>query len=99
VQGAFALTTCSLFFTLGGSFALIPPAVQRIFGPESGTVIYGLIYSAFAFASVVGGILTKILVNAVGWETVFRTMAVMSLLATGIVTLVKPIEGFAGSVV
>jgi predicted MFS family arabinose efflux permease len=95
----FALTTCSLFFTLGGSFALIPPAVQRIFGSEAGTVIYGLIYSAFAIASVVGGILTKILVRSLGWEKVFQTMAAMSLFATGMVTLVKPIEGFANSVV
>lgn len=98
-QGLFALNTCSLFFTLGGTFALFPPAVQRMFGPDAGAVIYGLLYSAFAVASVFGGVLTKRLTHTLGWEGVFQTMAAMSLLATGLATMVKPIEGFAGSVV
>jgi len=37
-QANFALNTCMLFFTLAGNFALFPPAVQRIFGPEQGIV-------------------------------------------------------------
>jgi predicted MFS family arabinose efflux permease len=99
VQTLFAVNTCSLFFTLAGNFALFPPAVQRMFGPEAGTVIYGLLYSAFAFASVFGGVLTKALVRSMGWEQVFQVMAAMSLLATGLVTMLKPIDGFVGSVV
>lgn len=93
------MNTCSLFFTLAGNFALFPPVVQRMFGPQAGTVIYGLVYSAFAFASVVGGVLTKMLVRSLGWERVFQTMAAMSLFATALVTMVKPVREYEGSVV
>jgi hypothetical protein len=48
---------------------------------------------------VFGGILTKALVRSMGWEQVFQVMAAMSLLATGLVTMLKPIDGFVGSVV
>lgn len=99
MQTKFALNTCMLFFTLAGNFALFPPAVQRIFGPEAGTVIYGLIYSAFALASVAGGFLTKMLVVSLGWEKVFQVMAAMSLLATALATLVTPVAEFEKSVV
>ena len=88
-----------LFFTLAGNFALFPPAMQRIFGPEAGTVLYGVIYSAFAMASVIGGIITKMLVKSIGWEKVFQGMAAMSLLATVLANFVKPVKGYEGSVV
>ena len=32
---------------LAGCFALMPPAIQKIFGPKNGALIYGLVYSAF----------------------------------------------------
>lgn len=73
--------------------------MQRIFGTESGAVIYGVLYSAFATASVVGGILTKVLVKKLGWERVFQTMAAMSLVATGLAMQVKPVKGYDASVV
>lgn len=98
-QSLFALNTCMLFFTLAGNFALFPPAVQRMFGPEAGTVIYGLVYSAFALASVMGGFLTKMLVVSLGWEKVFQVMALMSLAATALATFVKPIAEYEHSVV
>ncbi len=52
---AFAANTCMLFFCLAGNLALMPPATQRMFGPQAGTVIYGVLYSAFAIASILGG--------------------------------------------
>lgn len=79
--------------------ALVPSATQRIFGPQAGTVIYGVLYSAFALASVVGGLLTKALVKSKGWTFVFQTMAVMSLVGTGLVTKLFPVKSYPGSVV
>jgi OFA family oxalate/formate antiporter-like MFS transporter len=95
----FGVNTSLLFFTLAGNFALFPPAIQRIFGPRAGATIYGMIYSAFATASVGGGILTKMLVKSLGWELVFQTMAVMSVLATLLSTLLMPLANYSGSVV
>jgi predicted MFS family arabinose efflux permease len=88
-----------LFFTLAGNFALFPPAVQRMFGPRSGTVIYGMVYSAFALASVLGGFATKLMLQTLGWEKVFQVMAGMSLLATAMGGLLMPVAQYPASVV
>lgn len=88
-----------LFFCLAGNLALMPPATQRIFGPKAGTVIYGVIYSAFAIASVVGGMLTKSLAVSVGYSTLFRVMAAMSIVATCLVQFLGPLQSQPASVV
>lgn len=88
-----------IIFCLAGNLALMPPATQRIFGPRAGTVIYGILYSAFALASIVGGILTKTLVQQQGWNTVFHTMSVMSLVATILVSRLQPIKMYEESTV
>ena len=55
LQMPFLVATGLCYFCLAGNFALMPPATQRIFGTKNGASIYGLLYSAFAFASI-GGI-------------------------------------------
>lgn len=96
---AFAANTCMLFFCLAGNLALMPPATQRMFGPKAGAVIYGVIYSAFAIASVVGGMLTKSLAVTMGYGKLFQVMAVMSIIATGLVQFLGPIQTQPASVV
>jgi hypothetical protein len=39
---------------------MMPPAIQRMFGPKNGAMIYGLIYSAFGTASLATIILGKV---------------------------------------
>jgi len=95
---AFACNTCALFFALAGNFALFPPVIYGLFGPKAGTVIYGILYSAFATASVVGGIVTKLMVKSVGWAMVFQTLAFMSIVATVLVTGLSSIASYPGSV-
>jgi len=48
------------FFTLAGNFALAPPAVQRLFGPKKGALIFGVLFSAFGVASVGGNFLSAV---------------------------------------
>eukprot|EP01042_Synura_sphagnicola_P008341 gene8341-10692_t len=55
----FVAITCASFFTLAGNFALVPPAVQRIFGPRNGAQIFGVLFSAFAVAVIGGSFLSK----------------------------------------
>ena len=97
-QLAFAVNTCMLFFALAGNFALFPPVIYGLFGPKAGTVIYGMLYSAFATASVVGGIVTKLMVKSVGWAMVFQTLAFMSIVATVLVSALTSIASYPGSV-
>ena len=87
-----------LFFALAGNFALFPPVIYGLFGPKAGTVIYGMLYSAFATASVVGGIVTKLMVKSVGWAMVFQTLAFMSIVATVLVSALTSIASYPGSV-
>jgi predicted MFS family arabinose efflux permease len=91
------LNTSALFFCLAGNFSLIPSAVQRMFGPKQGPTIFGAMFSAFALASIVGGMLTKGLVKSLGYKTVFYVMAGMSILATLMVSLLKPTQSYPES--
>ena len=93
----FALNTCVLFFCLAGNFALMPPATQKMFGPKNGAVLYGILFSAFAIASVVGGTLTKMLSIQYGWNRVFHLLAGLSLLANLLLTQVRPIPNLTYS--
>jgi len=95
----FALNTFALFFCLAGNLALTPPAVQRMFGPKQGSIVYGAMYSAFAIASVVGGMLTKALVKSFGYRTVFLVMAGMSVFSTVMVSLLQPTPSYPDSTV
>lgn len=95
----FAINTCLIYFCLAGNLALMPPATQRMFGPKAGTVVYGILFSAFAIASVLGGYMTKALVKSFGYGTVFKIMAAMSVLATLLVSKIKPISSFSASTV
>jgi OFA family oxalate/formate antiporter-like MFS transporter len=48
---------------LAGNFALMPPAIQRMFGPKNGALIYGLIYSAFGTASIASMMISKVCIS------------------------------------
>ena len=88
-KSTFMMNTCALFFCLAGNLALMPSAVQRMFGPMQGATIYGFFFSAFAVASICGGFLTKALAAQLGWGGVFRVMAAMSVLASLLNTRLK----------
>ena len=60
LQYLFVAMTCLSFFTLAGNFALAPPAVQRLFGPKKGALIFGVLFSAFGVASVGGNFLSAV---------------------------------------
>jgi predicted MFS family arabinose efflux permease len=80
-----------VFFFLAGNFALMPPAVQRLFGPKQGTLIYGLLFSSFGTASIGGLVVSKILKEKLGWEGTFQIMAGFSLLACAITHFLQPV--------
>lgn len=95
----FSMHTCLLFFCLAGNLALMPSATQRLFGSRAGAVVYGVLYSAFAIASVIGGVMTKYMAVTFGYSLLFRVMAVMSLLATLLVQFLHPIKSHSESLV
>jgi len=93
---AFTANTCALFFCLAGNLALMPAAVQRVFGPHAGAAIYGVLFSSFAVASTVGSTVTKKLAGTIGWPGVFKTLTAMSLVATTVTQGLTPLpEAFS----
>jgi hypothetical protein len=88
-----------VYFLLAGNFALMPPAAQKIFGAKNGAIIYGILYTSFASASVAGILGMKPLIARLGWSSLFRTMAALSLGATVFTTLLKPLKSLPSSTV
>lgn len=98
-KAAFITAFSLVYFLLAGNFALMPPAAQRMFGPKNGSIIYGILYTSFASASIGGIFLMKPLIASLGWTNLFRTMAAMSLGATLVTTLLKPLKSLPSSTV
>ena len=45
---------------MAGTFALMPPAAQKLFGSKNGGTIYGIVYSAFGVAAIGGSYFSKV---------------------------------------
>mmetsp|Transcript_34411 Transcript_34411/g.32803 ORF Transcript_34411/g.32803 Transcript_34411/m.32803 type:complete len:477 (-) Transcript_34411:145-1575(-) len=95
----FLATNCASFFCLAGVFAMMPPAIQRMFGNKNGAMIYGLIYSAFGTASLATIILGKKLIASFGWDGVFKVLTCVSLIATMLTSILAPLVGLPSSTV
>jgi MFS transporter, OFA family, oxalate/formate antiporter len=96
---AYAAATCMCYFFLAGNFALMPPAIQKMFGPKNGALIYGLVYSAFGVASIGGMILGKGLKAQFGLEGVFRALSVMSVFGALLTSRLQPLRSLPSSTV
>lgn len=77
----FSLATLGIFFTLGGTFSMMPSAVSNFFGAINGPAIYGILFSAFAISSVTGMQGGKKFVELIGWEGFFLTFGCLSTIA------------------
>mmetsp|Transcript_27841 Transcript_27841/g.28089 ORF Transcript_27841/g.28089 Transcript_27841/m.28089 type:complete len:483 (+) Transcript_27841:44-1492(+) len=95
----FLVMTCLCFFCLAGNFALVPPAIQRLYGSLNGAKIYSYLFSAFGVASVGGLFLSKALLASFGWEVVFRVLAGISFISAILTTFLTPVKSYAASVV
>lgn len=96
-KGSFLAATSACFFLLAGNFSLMPPAMQRMFGPKNGAAIYGVIYSSFGVSSVGGLMLTKALSSSMGWSGIFKILSGFSVLAAIITMQLKPLDSYPGS--
>jgi OFA family oxalate/formate antiporter-like MFS transporter len=96
---AFTIFTCLCYFFLAGNFALMPPSVQRLFGPKNGSLIYGIVYSAFGAASIGALFMNKHLTESLGFEGVFRILSLFSIVATILASQLVPLKSFKESAI
>jgi OFA family oxalate/formate antiporter-like MFS transporter len=77
---AFAFATTIMLFCMGGNFAMFPPETHRAFG-ANGTLVYGILYTAFASAALTGPIMSKALIAMGGYDLVFIAFGSLPLIS------------------
>merc|ERR1719428_2118233 len=65
---SFSLATCMIFCYQGGAFAMAPTISAAVFGLALGAPVFAYLWSAFAFASILGPWLTRALSSTGGWQ-------------------------------
>ena len=95
----FAIFTCLCYFFLAGNFALMPPSIQKLYGPLNGSLIYGLIYSAFGTASIGSTYMNKLLKATLGYDGVFKVLSLFSIMAAMLTSQLQPLKSFPGSTI
>lgn len=95
----FMAAICSVYFLLAGHFALMPPTMAKLYGSKRGTLLYGILYSAFGAASIGGMFLSKYLKGNFGWAGSFQFLAAMSAVAAGLTQTLTPIPSLPSSTI
>jgi len=74
----YVIWVCLSYWCLGGQFAMAPPLVVKMFGPEYGGLIYSLMFSAFSFSSLAGFLVSNYLIQIIGDDALFYIAAGLS---------------------
>jgi predicted MFS family arabinose efflux permease len=88
------------YFFFGGHFSIFPTVTVRIFGNQTGPKVYALIYTGFAFATIIGVVLSKVIIpawkelGADAYTPIFYALAALTAIAIIILVFFKdtPIE-------
>ncbi|MHA1680705.1 MAG: L-lactate MFS transporter [Promethearchaeota archaeon] len=81
-----------LYFCFGGNFSMFPSATGEYFGTKNLGSNYGLVFTAYGIAGIVGAIAASPMLQAMGGNYLgyFMLFAVLSLVALGISFITKP---------
>lgn len=86
----FTISMLVLFFIWGSMFALFPAIIGDYFGADNATSNYGFLYTAKGVASILAGVVAGWVFQKFGsWNYVFYGSAVLALLASATVLVVK----------
>merc|ERR1719181_1348678 len=91
----FIIATVAMLFGMGGNFAMFPAEAMRSFGPEA-NLVYGFMFSAFAFASVLGPFLSKFLTAHGGLPLVSKVYGGLSAFSCLLAVLMPPNKALYG---
>ena len=78
-RALFTVWCCSIAFLYGGNFCLYPTATMHTFGPSHASANYGVVFTAFGMAGVVGAMLKKPLEASLGFPDLTYLMASLCL--------------------
>jgi len=78
-------------FCFGGNFAMYPSATADFFGTKNVGLNYGLVFTAYGVAGIVGAVVAGFMVQITGsYYTTFIIMAVICFVAAGLSLIIKP---------
>lgn len=88
---SFILVTCAIYFCFGGCLSLFPTATADLFGTENLGENYGIMFTAYGVAGMIGALGVNLLVMAFGsYLILFIVMGLVSFLATLLTFILKP---------
>ncbi len=77
-------------FCFGGNFAMFPSATADYFGTKNVGQNYGMVFTSYGIAGIMGAIVAGLLYESTGsYAIIFTIMGVLSLLAAGISLITK----------
>ena len=81
-----------LYFCFGGNFSLFPSATGDYFGSKNLGADYGMVFTAYGIAGIVGAVAATPMLNALGGNYLgyFLLFGILSLAALGMAFIVKP---------
>jgi predicted MFS family arabinose efflux permease len=90
-KGIYVLWCCVVAFCYGGNFALYPTATMAQFGVKHAGANYGLIFTAYGIAGLIGAMFKKQLEDAIGFKGItFLMGAICGCGAIGSLMIRKP---------
>ncbi|MHA1339148.1 MAG: OFA family MFS transporter [Promethearchaeota archaeon] len=94
-QYLFMLWVCLIYFCFGGNFSLYPTATADTFGAKYLGPNYGIVFTAYGIAGVAGALLASTIGGLIGFQGLFITMGILSIVAIIIAFLLKPPKAVA----
>lgn len=85
----FAISTILVLFCLGGQFSMFPAENQQKFGANAAAV-YGFLFAGFGVASLMGPVMSKMLLKRGGFDLLFSVLGYISLISTVLTTQLPP---------
>lgn len=82
-RATFALATIVMLFCMGGNFAMFPAQTLREFG-ANGARVYSFLFTGFGSAALMGPILGNYLLSKGGFELLYTTLGLLSLVSTAL---------------
>jgi MFS family permease len=89
----FVLSFSIIWMNLGGWLAIAPSATAQLFGKETYTRNYGILFSAYGFSAILGVYIAGVLSDLLGgYQVTFILFAILALIGIGMSRLFRKIN-------
>jgi MFS family permease len=89
----FVLSFSIIWMNLGGWLAIAPSATAQLFGKETYTRNYGILFSAYGFSAILGVYIAGVLSDLLGgYQVTFMLFAILALIGIGLSRIFRKIN-------